>query len=409
MLDQQGSVAKLAKVDATEHPGLASRFDVTGYPTLKIFRRGSAFEFKGGRTASEITEYLTKQAEPAVKRYSNKLMSHAQPFLVLFSGDEPTKLMFERLAEALRDEYEFADSNSPDDFGATAGSIVLLKPNFSELDQSRVVFSTGLSASDHEANKKAVVEFMNKHAYPLVTDTMDGGKYKQDATWESALRKRGYPMVLLFVDSTEGSDSSQQEMKDALAVANAHLGEFSFVRLDGLRDSERLVSFGLTKRLPQVVLEDGSEHYGMEGSKIDQESLSKFIADFKAGSLTRSIRSEEPPSSNNEPVTVVVGKTFDTIVKDDRKNVMIEFYAPWCGHCQQLAPTYEKLGAKYKANDSVVVAKMDASANEVPDSSYKVEGFPTLLFKPAGAASPLEYQGDRELDALAKFIDQNSK
>ena len=43
---------------------------------------------------------------------------------------------------------------------------------------------------------------------------------------------------------------------------------------------------------------------------------------------------------------VVVGKTFNEIVNDPTKDVLIEFYAPWCGHCKSLEPTYNELGEK---------------------------------------------------------------
>lgn len=48
----------------------------------------------------------------------------------------------------------------------------------------------------------------------------------------------------------------------------------------------------------------------------------------------------------DQTVQVVVAENFDEIVNAQDKDVLIEFYAPWCGHCKNLEPKYKELGEK---------------------------------------------------------------
>lgn len=59
-------------------------------------------------------------------------------------------------------------------------------------------------------------------------------------------------------------------------------------------------------------------------------------------------------------VVDLTSQTFDSIALDPKKNVLVEFFAPWCGHCKKLTPVYEKLGGAFAAEESVVIAKVTA-------------------------------------------------
>ncbi len=74
------------------------------------------------------------------------------------------------------------------------------------------------------------------------------------------------------------------------------------------------------------------------------ESFEAFLKAFEAGSLEPYFKSEAVPESNDGPVKVAVAKNFQSLVTDSKKDVLIEFYAPWCGHCKKLTPIYEELG-----------------------------------------------------------------
>jgi protein disulfide-isomerase A1 len=214
------------------------------------------------------------------------------------------------------------------------------------------------------------------------------------------------PKVLLFgaLDGKGAADAGLAAEMDAAALAHPDL---KYIRADAADNEGALTFFGLTAAdLPAAVVHDttsGDKKYVR--SKVT--SLSEFISEFKAGSLAPTVKSEPIPTDTSAPVTILVAKNFDAIVGQPAaagKTILLEFYAPWCGHCKTLAPIYELLGKKFASREDIIIAKMDATANDVTDSRFEVKGFPTLFLQD-GTGAVVPYEGERTEAALAAFVE----
>merc|ERR1711881_462160 len=151
-----------------------------------------------------------------------------------------------------------------------------------------------------------------------------------------------------------------------------------------------------------INMESNMAKYAPDTEDMTADAIKAFVDGVEDGSIQRHLKSEDVPEEQGA-VKVIVGKNFEEIAYDETKNVFVEFYAPWCGHCKQLAPIWDELGEKYKDHPNIVIAKSDATANEFAD--IEVQGFPTLKFFPDGERKVEDYSGGRTLEDFVKFLE----
>ncbi|PYH44585.1 disulfide isomerase TigA [Aspergillus saccharolyticus JOP 1030-1] len=114
-------------------------------------------------------------------------------------------------------------------------------------------------------------------------------------------------------------------------------------------------------------------------------------------------------ASATAAVVDLVPGNFDDIVLKSGKPALVEFFAPWCGHCKNLAPTYEELSQAFAhATDKVTVAKVDADEHRDLGRKFGVQGFPTLKWFDGKSDTPEDYKGGRDLESLSAFITEKT-
>jgi protein disulfide-isomerase A1 len=344
---------------------------------------------------------MTKQSLPAVSILTKDTIEDFKTadkvVLVAYfdADDKESNSTFTTVAEKLRDSYLFgasSDAALAKSEDVTFPSVVLYK----SFDEGKSVFTESFDA-------EAIEKFASTASIPLIGEVGPETYAGYMAT--------GIPLAYIFAETEEERNSLSAALKP---VAEKHRGAVSFATIDAKAFGAHAGNLNLkADQFPAFAIQDtvNNKKYPFDqDSEITEAAIGKFVSEFVEGKIEPSIKSEPVPEKQEGPVQIVVAYNYDEIVLDDSKDVLIEFYAPWCGHCKALAPKYDTLAelyAKAGLTDKVTIAKVDATMNDVPD---EIQGFPTIkLYKAGDKKNPVTYSGSRSIEDLIKFVKENGK
>uniref|UniRef100_A0A2P2L946 protein disulfide-isomerase n=1 Tax=Rhizophora mucronata TaxID=61149 RepID=A0A2P2L946_RHIMU len=143
-----------------------------------------------------------------------------------------------------------------------------------------------------------------------------------------------------------------------------------------------------------------SQHSYPDSDQFDEEEGGDDFGNYSDFDEPEDSDAYKAPEVDDKDVVVLRERNFSEFIENN-KFVMVEFYAPWCGHCQALAPEYAAAATELKGEE-VVLAKVDATEESELAQEYDVEGFPTVYFFVDGVHKP--YSGQRTKDAIVTWI-----
>jgi len=134
----------------------------------------------------------------------------------------------------------------------------------------------------------------------------------------------------------------------------------------------------------------------------------KSIVNYVLKQLGKEVEEEEPEPSTaplyteDGPVVHLTEANFATEVLNSEDFWIVEFYAPWCGHCKNLAPEFKKAAESLKG-----IAKLgavDMTKDGSVGSPYSIEGYPTLKVFHTDKKNPLNYSGGRTAKSIVNYV-----
>ncbi len=384
-----------ARIDANINYNTREKYGVTYYPTMMAFIKGEPVLFRGDQESpKEILEFLLFKAEVVVKVLKTKndlleVIGSRGYRTILIADDKDTIAEYEKSALLSSTKAKFFRTSQalgktviPD--AAPFPSVVLYK----DYDERKVIYRPNLG-------RKTLKSVLKREMYPTLTNL---SLPLVDAMLGSDAVKKG---VVLF---TKRGDNQTEAVFKTLREA-IHKRDLMFLvsHYDELDNATFKEQFNLVPEdMPALVIiyrEEGSVKRFLYKGKMDLTSLLTFFKQWEAGTVPRSYKSEAAPLKTEGPVYRMVGVTFQKEVLEEPKDVMVKFYAPWCPHCQDLAPIYIEVAKMFP---KVKFVEIDSTKNEV--EGHDMNGFPTVKFFPAtDKANPIVVHSWKK-DDLIKFM-----
>ena len=398
----------MARVNAKENPEFSKDYKIKDFPTLLFIGRDrKVLQYKLEITRYNLLKFVNKklygdcltfeELAQVNKTVADEKYKKHQVFVLSTLAFEFKKEIFNKYANE-NDREIFIHCFSIECYNEYNEDIVIYKDFDEKIIKYSDHFKSGADRLDVDKVRKFVIRysveaggvlenefFMLSKEYKrkmiiYFRDGNDENQVKYDKVMKEAgleIRKKiGYT----FISDIKGSDFYQKVAED-FVIAPSELPTLLYVDKINLKDRKKCKTYRITN---------------VDLSKMTKEFVFKFVKDVQKNKYYRDLRTEFPVSDNvnvNTPFKKVIGRTYDKLVLDEKKNVLIIFIdnKNKCEMCQ----TYLDIVAKYKEennNENIVYEVIDGARNEARGFTFNQSELPFIYFYTNGESIKSKYK-----------------
>ncbi|KAF5565478.1 disulfide-isomerase precursor [Fusarium phyllophilum] len=389
----------IASVNCNDEPTVCDESQVFTVPTLKFTTGNNELvTYKEASDASSVVKYIERQSgSPVADVTEDNHLGFARSSRValiafLGSDNQHERKVFDAVAERWRAHYSFGNLHGLEK-DSKGPSIAL----YTQEEENPVYYRGPFTVTDVEA-------FLRDATRPLIRE--------YDPIVHEEAMKDEKPLAQIFFNDR---NDRAEIVKTLSPLAKKYKDQLSFITVLAPDYPKRCEQMHLSKDIKRgfAIANQQGRAYPMSEKVFNANRVAKHVAAYLAGSLTPSIKSEPVPEvSTSQPfLTKLVGSNFDDLVFDKSKDVLVEFYVPWCQYCIDLHAVMNELGSKYATlglSDEVALASINVDANDVP---IEIDSYPSIRLYRADTNGIVSFNGNftemLTVEQLDIFIAQN--
>lgn len=401
---------KFAKVDAESQRKLAELYQIQVFPTIIGFSKNEQITYVGKRKANSIVNWALKKFYSPLRNIATEnalrqLITGNDVFAVLFTEEKDDSKLMKTYSQAsvITEEFPFGVFRETKLFEKLQvkekNTLVLYKKTDEKRREMKLTPQT---------TPKEIQSFLYRYSFKSID------RYTDESS--SVIFEKNQAALVVFPSPTNDQNNlitmlaklSKEKIQYKLHVYHADPG---YVYTDKL-----LEYLGLKKKiLPTFRILDHRNGQRLkvyapkDGAEVNEKNIMELINSWEKGAIKETFKSQdEIRNLPKQAIKNLVSKNYHKYVIDNNLDVFVVFYAPWCGHCKLLLHDFDLLGEKLKGNKGLLLAKIDATENDV--ENIELDGFPTALFYAGNKKNekPIEYEGDRSVDDMIKFIKEHA-